>query len=62
METGTFGLGKDMGGDIVFVETSRADAPVERDVVSSGRVITMARDIASLVRQLDTPDAEVPRE
>lgn len=54
-------IGRDLSGDIVFLDASRPDPSVQRFIVSSGRVIEMAPDIATLVRLLDTPDVEVPR-
>ncbi len=54
-------IGEDLSGDIVFLDTTRADPPVQRFLVSSGRVIEMAPDLATFARQLNTPDVAVPR-
>lgn len=54
-------IGKDISGDIVFLDTSRAEPPVQRFLVSSGRVIEMAPNIATFARILDTPDVVARR-
>jgi hypothetical protein len=54
-------IGQDMSGDVVFLDTTRPNPPVQRFLVSSGRVIEMAPDIETFAAMLDTDDVKVPR-
>lgn len=54
-------IGKDMSGDIVFIDVTHPDPPVQRYLVSSGRIIEMAPNLPTLVAMLDTETVFVPR-
>lgn len=54
-------IGQDMSGDVVFLEASHANPPVQRYLVSSGRIIEMAPDIASFAARLESDPGSLPR-
>lgn len=54
-------IGRDLSGDVVFVDLASGATRPLRYLVEDGRTIAMADDVASLARRLAANDPTLPR-